>query len=663
MPGKNLKITTKLTICAAVFLLPLGIMLFSIISVSLASIQKGREELKGMAVLQPAVLLMQIVPQYIRFYFDNVSGDKEHTDQYIENLIVELEDRYWAHFGRENAVAVPQFFSETNQTLEVYTQFVTDLCQLIAYIGDISGLVTDSELRNAYLVAAVIHDMPQTQERMVIISNLLRSIGNSALNREQRDELERHLGILVYSDNVRIQNRFNSLEALNKRDAHSETPAIFSYLLKNCYNAVAFFGNAVEYVLNEPVVEMQEVVALGELAGRANDAAYRLQEAALEHLKMLINSKIRSNQQRFTLSLVFALGAALAAFAITIVTIIHIRSSTQAINRVFSSLEKNDLSIQIEVLSRDELGELIMDLGDFLAKLQSAFNLFRQNASIVSTAVHDLSASAKEITATANEQSSSVAKIVSTMENNKTLSGQVAAKTLEVAELAAQTENLSQHGASLHNANEDMMADIRDQNAKIIDEIRNLTDVLSRIDESVQLIDTFADRTKLIAFNAALEASSSGEAGLRFAVVAAEIRRFADNVVESVTEIKERIVELQNVSGALISEANIGTRAIDSGYNRMVEQKKVFSNIVNVSQNVAVRSQQISGLSKQQELAVAQVFLALKEISTGVKQFVIATASTSATADNLNKISGELKNTLEKYRTAKHGGSHDNERN
>jgi methyl-accepting chemotaxis protein len=274
---------------------------------------------------------------------------------------------------------------------------------------------------------------------------------------------------------------------------------------------------------------------------------------------------------------------------------------------------------------------------------------------MVSTAACDLSASAREITTTANEQSASVAEIVSTMENNKNLSAQVASKTVEVAELAEKTRELSQRGADLRDANEGMMLDIRNKNAKIVDEIKNLTDMLSRIDESVQLIDTIADQTKLIAFNAALEASSAGEAGSRFSVVAGEIRRFADNVVESVAEIKEKISELQNASGTLISEANNGSRAIDTGYNRMVEQKEVFENIVDVSQNVAIRSQQISNLSKQQELASAQVFTVLKDISMGINQFVAATASTSVTVDKLNSMSIELKETLAKYQTKNRG--------
>ena len=359
--------------------------------------------------------------------------------------------------------------------------------------------------------------------------------------------------------------------------------------------------------------------------------------------------------------------SALLIAAIVIALIIPViiflsRSLAKPILTVTNTLKdisggEGDLTRTIKLDSNDEVGNLAHYFNLTLQKLRGDFSLFSQNASKVSMAVYDLSSSAREITSTANEQSASVAEIVSTMESNKNLSEQVATKTIEVAELATHTENLSRRGADLHDANENMMADIRGQNAKVIDEIRNLTGVLSRINESVQFIDSIADRTKLIAFNAALEASSAGEAGLRFAVVASEIRHFADNVVESVAAIKGRISELQKVSGALISEADIGSRAIVSGYNRMVEQKEVFENIVDVSQNVAVRSQQISNLSKQQELAAAQIFTVLKEISMGVKQFVTATASTSTTVDGLNGIADELRETLARYQTSNKGSA------
>jgi len=663
MYGKNLKITSKLTICTMVFLLPLGIMLFSIISASLASIQKERNELKGVNVLRPAISLMQILPQYIRFSVDGANGDQEYARQYAANLLDELRDKYEADFGNEVIAVSPQALFEnwsliSNSKIQMtvlwaYKQFMHDLRKMISYVGDISGLVTDSELGNAYLVAAAVHELPQAQERMVSIGNLLRTIPEGAFTERRKAELKQELDLLVYSDNFRIQERFEKSEIVRIRN--DETVNFFEAFLKNSYNSIAYFSNTVENTINAPTIGPQAFSVLFETAAQANNAMYRLQDASLAQLETLISLRIRADQRRFIQSLAFALIASAAAFTIIFATAANIRRSTSAVNRVFRRLENNDLSVSVEVFSRDELGELMIALGYFLEKLKTAFTSFGQNASMVSTAVYDLSASAKQINTTANEQSASVAEIVSTMENNKNLSAQVASKTVEVAELAEKTRELSQRGADLRDANEGMMLDIRNKNAKIVDEIRNLTDMLSRIDESAQIIDTIADQTKLIAFNAALEASSSGEAGLRFAVVAGEIRRFADNVVESAAEIKEKISELQNASGTLISEANNGSRAIDAGYNRMVEQKEVFESIVDVSQNVAIRSQQISNLSKQQELASAQIFSALKEISAGVSQFVTATASTSTTVDKLNSMSIELKETLAKYQTENRG--------
>jgi len=336
------------------------------------------------------------------------------------------------------------------------------------------------------------------------------------------------------------------------------------------------------------------------------------------------------------------------------------RSLTKPILSVANTLRdisegEGDLTHTIKESGRDEVGSLAHYFNMTLQKLRRDFSLFSQNASKVSVVVYDLSSMGKEIAATANQQSASVAEILSTMESNKNLSQQVASKTGEVAELAEQTEVLSKRGADLHGANESMMADIWKQNSKVTDEIKNLASVLSRICESVQTIDSIADRTKIIAFNAALEASSAGEAGQRFAVVASEIRRFADNVVESVAEIKARIAELQSASGTLVSEADIGSQAIESGYNRMIEQKEVFANIVDTSQNVAIRSQQISNLSHQQELASSQVFKVLQEISAGVKQFVNATSSAASTADNLSGVAHELKETLARYQTGDKG--------
>jgi len=654
---KNLKIITKLGISASVFLLPLSIMLISIVSMSLSSIRKDSAEIRGIEVLRPAMSLMQIIPQHVRYAVDGATGDLLHSKQYTEELLAELKNKYTLNFSNIGFVVSPQSLNENWQHLSsttirdtvlwAYRQLMQDLIQIIVFIGEVSGLVTDSELESAYLFAAAVQELPQAQERIVLIGNLLRTIEDGAFTQRRRAELQRHIQILVYSDNARIQNRFKSAENLRIRS--TGTLESFEILLKGCYDRVAYFAEIAENVLNDPVINLEALPALYDTASHANNAMYRLQTAALDRLEELIKKRISSYRLRLFLSLTAAILATIFAFFIIFITTFTIRKSTDNMGKVFKKLDENNLSAEVEALSSDELGEFMLALKGFLFKLQGTFSSFYKNTSMVSSAVHELTSSAKQIATTANEQSASVAQIISTMETNKDLSTQAAAKTTEVADLAIKTQELSKRGADLRDVNENMMLDIRNQNAKIIEIIRNLADMLSRIDESIRLIDTIADHTKLIAFNAALEASSSGEAGSRFSVVASEIRRFADNVVESSAEVKEKITELQEAAQTLLTEANSGTRAIDLGYTRMVEQKEVFENIVEVSQNVAMRSQQISGLSKQQEFASVQVFSALKEISAGANQFVSVTNMTSLTIEKLNNMSKDLNETLEKY--------------
>jgi methyl-accepting chemotaxis protein len=661
----NLKITYRLIISIAAFLLPLGIMLFLIISSSLNSINKYRKELYGIEVLHPAITLMQSVPQYFQYHMDNSGGNLEPVKDNAQSAFDELNDKYTKYFDND-PVAVPMWtLTENwehlvntkirNTVLWAYRQLMLDLTLLISHVGNISGLVTDSDMEAAYIIAATVYELPQTQERMNLVANIIRTVEDGAFTQRRREELMLNLELLVHSDFVRIQNKFNNIESFQIQN--TENNESFDLYLKNCYERIDYFSKSVEYVFNSTDIDIQSIPVLIDASIQANNAAYRLQSSALDYLEILITERINSYRLRFIISMIFALLSTAFAFTIMIITLKYIHKTTRSIAGIFKQLDNNNLAVKLETVTNDEMGVLMQALNGFLDKLNFAFNSFGNNATMVSTSAIELSASAQEITATANEQAANIAEIVKTMESKKEFSVQASEKTVEVAQLASKTQELSQRGANLRDVNEDMMLDIQNQNFKIIENIKNLADMLSRIDESIQLIDSIADRTKLIAFNAALEASSSGEAGARFSVVAGEIRRFADNVVETISEIKEKISEIQGASTVLISEANDGSRAIEDGYNRMLEQKTVFENIVDVSQSVADRSQQISVLTKQQEMTSSQVFTALQEISLGVKQFVTSSTMTLETVEKLNKMSVELKETIAKYRTINRGNS------
>ncbi len=78
-----------------------------------------------------------------------------------------------------------------------------------------------------------------------------------------------------------------------------------------------------------------------------------------------------------------------------------------------------------------------------------------------------------------------------------------------------------------------------------------------------KIITTIADQTKLITFNASIEAAGAGEAGGRFSVVATEVRRLANTVVESVEEMKNSVSSIQTAASELILSSETGIHKVN----------------------------------------------------------------------------------------------------
>ncbi|MDR0496066.1 MAG: methyl-accepting chemotaxis protein [Treponema sp.] len=688
----KLKISTKLIISSAVFLIPIGVMLFLICSINAGIIQKSKDEHNGINSLKPAVTVMQNLPLYLNVYLDLEQGDLRHLDEQISGAIKSLDrelNRYKESRDLPNLLEGWETLRKTGkddeELYEKYLDFAHSVNYLINWIGERSRLILVSDMNTYYFVAPSLSSMTEASVRIINIGNLLRKNlyeAESVVTRWNNDladaqaqgrrltarafddnprnitmnmlvsadlQLVRSSRLLFESDKERISTSLNSAMEGNKKraDEFDEMAKKLGRYQETVSTVSELYGRMAVFNAPNPCTAVEFLDAISFM----NTDLCQLWTEALDNLDVLIQRNTAIAQRNLILYLAGVLVSLGIAFGFVMFITLDINRSVRILKALFKGLNENDLTLSLQINSMDEFGELMTAFNGFLNILRSTFGSFKQSAQLVADSVFDISSSSKEITTTANEQSASVSEIVSTMESSKNLSEQIAVKTTEVANLAIETQDLSSKGAELREANQTMMEDIRSQNQKIITEIRNLSDMIIRISEAIRIIDGIADQTKLIAFNASLEASSSGEAGARFSVVASEIRRFADNVAESTQEIKQKIEEVQGASQTLIAEANSGSRQIEIGYERMSEQKIVFEHIVDNSQNVATRSQQISNLSKQQELASSQIFTALKEISAGVKQFVIATSSTSKIADSLNGMSEELKGKVEKYRT------------
>src|SRR5208282_1481072 len=167
--------------------------------------------------------------------------------------------------------------------------------------------------------------------------------------------------------------------------------------------------------------------------------------------------------------------------------------------------------------------------------------------------------------------------------------------------------------------------------------------------------NSIADQTKLIAFNAALEASSAGEAGKRFGVVAVEIRRLADSVMESTGEIEGKINEIQEAINRLVIASEKGSKGIQEGMDYSDQTADLLFGIVDAAQTTTDAAKQISLSTQQQKTASSQVVVALREIVAGSSQSTDAINQISALTRKLSKLSDNLRETVAIFKLESHG--------
>ena len=255
--------------------------------------------------------------------------------------------------------------------------------------------------------------------------------------------------------------------------------------------------------------------------------------------------------------------------------------------------------------------------------------------------------SSKENAATAQDQSAAVKEIVATMEDNTALSEDISQRIKDVSGVAVKTNTIVAEGVSFIEANMKQLQEIASTNMNTIEGIKALGEKIENIWSIVSLINSVADQAKIIAFNAELEANNTNSSGKNFHIVANEIRRLADGIIESTKEIKTRITEIQESSDDLILTSENGTEKIQSGVENAKNLETRFESIRNASEITAESAEKITTIIQQQTMASEQILITLKQISAGVSNFSMATEYISNASENLKLVATELSDAKE----------------
>lgn len=385
-------------------------------------------------------------------------------------------------------------------------------------------------------------------------------------------------------------------------------------------------------------------------------AAVKFQGQVLDHSIEHANGVTRTAQiEVLSTSALALLVAVLAGVLITRSLMRELGGEPSYAVEVTHRVAEGDLSKAVSLRAGAERS-LLSALQEMVNKLSVTLGEIHGAGARLVSAAEEVGNSVQHQAATSSQLSSSVAEITSTMEEFSASSSEIAQNAAVVVGMAQQTLTSSHKGAEGVRTVLERMQDIQRDNEHNLGEIMGLGARSKEIGHIMEMINAIADQTRLIAFNAALEASSAGEAGKRFSVVAAEIRRLADNVAGSVGDVATKVGEIQDSINRLVVTSEKSASVIGAGSRASAEAARSLEEILEVAASTDSAAQQISLATQQQKTASGQVVVALREI-------VDANRHSAQSTERMVQVGKELKhlaaNLFDSTRRFKLGGEQD----
>ena len=174
------------------------------------------------------------------------------------------------------------------------------------------------------------------------------------------------------------------------------------------------------------------------------------------------------------------------------------------------------------------------------------------------------------------------------------------------------------------------------------DRVSELSKAASRIGDVVELINTIAEQTNLLALNATIEAARAGEAGRGFAVVASEVKALAEQTSKATGEIGQQITGIQ----AATQDSVNAIKEISGTIEKLSE---IASTIASAVEEQGAATQEISRNVQQAAHGTQQVSSNITDVQRGASETGSASTLVLSAAQSLSGDSNRLKVEVGKF--------------
>jgi methyl-accepting chemotaxis protein len=306
-----------------------------------------------------------------------------------------------------------------------------------------------------------------------------------------------------------------------------------------------------------------------------------------------------------------------------------------------------DLTYQIRVNSRDEVGDLATQFNLFIGKIRAMVSRvsehsqrlseqvmgMTQSTAEVSAMSEDVSTTIQQIAKGAEDQAAKIAEVHHLMQEMQGSMKEVEKKAGEAAVAVDKATLTAQVGGKLARGTIDRITTLNETILLNSEGIHHLGAKSKEISRVVDIISGISEQTNLLSLNAAIEAARAGEQGKGFAVVADEIRGLADRVGKATDEIGALILEIQNDTQQAVQSMEKSANEIQVSREGIKKMEHALDEIVSVIENVVTFTKSISELTSLQNQRYSKIITSIQDINAVSEESAASTEEVSASTE------------------------------
>ncbi|MCF4998699.1 HAMP domain-containing protein [Pseudomonas syringae] len=326
------------------------------------------------------------------------------------------------------------------------------------------------------------------------------------------------------------------------------------------------------------------------------------------------------------------------------------------IRSVASGLEgiaqgEGDLTKSLEIRGRDETAQLANWFNQFLAAIRSLIQHIGGAAGKILATSQSSTRVSSDMAEAAGRQREAVDMVSTAFHEMVATANEVARSCSQAAESADSGQRQARQGQQQIDAAVNSVDQLSQELGQSAQSMQQLERDSNDIQSILGTIRSIAEQTNLLALNAAIEAARAGEQGRGFAVVADEVRALAKRTADSTAEIDGLLGNLAKRTSEVTQKMHASLEVSQQSVARIGEARESFGQIRESVDVIRDMNTQIATAAEEQHQVAEDINRHISQIHGDAQ--LVAELANSARLDSqsLAGLSNELDGLVRRFKT------------